>query len=29
MTLEPLLKVEANLTYALRNILRYPQIDNT
>ncbi len=28
MTLEPLLKVEATLTYTLRNILRYPQIDN-
>ena len=29
MTLEPLLKVEATLTYSLRNIMRYPQINNT
>ena len=29
MTLGPLLKVESTLTYSLRNILRYPQIDNT
>ena len=26
LTLKPLLKVEATLTYTLRNILRYPQI---
>jgi hypothetical protein len=29
MTLEPLLKYEATLTYSLRTILRYPQINNT
>lgn len=29
MTLQPLFKLEATLTYSLRNILRYPQIDNT
>lgn len=29
MTLEPLLKLEATLTYSLRNIMRYPQIDTT
>ncbi len=29
MTLEPLLKLEATLTYSLRNIMRYPQINNT
>lgn len=29
MTLEPLLRFEATLTYSLRNILRYPQINNT
>lgn len=28
MTLEPLLKLEASLTYSLKNIMRYPQIDN-
>lgn len=29
LTLEPLLRCEATLTYSLRNILRYPQIDMT
>lgn len=29
LSLEPLLRYEATLTYCLRNICRYPQIDNT
>ena len=29
ITLQPLLKFEATLTYSLRNIMRYPQINTT
>lgn len=29
LTLQPLLRVEASLTYTLRNVMRYPQIKTT